>query len=465
MGPAKRSFRIALRGRQLESLNVATNRIASGLALIVATIALALAAVLGLWAYKSVTAPILHPDPQQVPSVTRSEPARKWAGAVARARQIVRADLIRQNLPGLSVAVGVDGDIVWAEGFGWANLENQLPVTPETRFRVADASKALTSAAVGLLLEKNRLHLDDEIQVYVPEFPKKQWPVTLRQLMAQVGGVGSDHDGDAPLSNTRSGDGNPARRCERTVDGLHLDDFAERELLFEPGTKYRPSSYGWVLVSAAVEAAAKQPFHAFMRSRVFEPLAMGDTTIDVWTEAIPARATFYFARFGLAGDTRYGPKPARQGDYSCYAGAAAFLSTPSDLVRFGMGIGSNPRQGSAARGGKLLNPDIVRQLQTPQRLASGEETGYGLGWTLETLSLASQPARMAGHGSKQGFIGGTTYLMTFPERGLVVAVMANISFADTKSIALNIAQSFAEHSVLSWRLRQCVDPCGQSFSR
>jgi serine beta-lactamase-like protein LACTB, mitochondrial len=413
---------------------VAQNRIPIWFALIVGAIGLLLAAMLGLWAYKRVTAPILHPDPQQVRSVTHSDPSRKWTDAVERGRHIMRAGLIQQNLPGLSVAIGVDGDIVWAEGFGWANLENQVPVAPDTGFRVADASKALTSAAVGLLLEKNTLHLDDDIQVHVPEFPKKPWPVTLRQLMAQVAGVPTDHGGEAPLSNPSSGEGSPARRCERTVDGLQLDNFGERKLLFEPGTKYSPSSYGWILVSAAVEAAANEPFFAFMRTQVFEPLGMRDTTIDVATEAIPARATFYWPLFGLAGDTRYGPKSARQGDHSCYAGAAAFLSTPSDLVRFGIGINS----------GKLLKPGTIQLLQTPQRLASGEETGYGLGWELETHPLAGQPTRMAGHGSKGEFIGGTTSLMTFPERGLVVAVMANMSFADTKSIALNIAQAFAE---------------------
>jgi serine beta-lactamase-like protein LACTB, mitochondrial len=103
-------------------------------------------------------------------------------------------------------------------------------------------------------------------------------------------------------------------------------------------------------------------------------------------------------------------------------------------VRFGIGINS----------GKLLKPGTVQLLQTLQRLPSGAETGYGLGWDLETLSRAGQPTRMAGHGSKEEFIGGTTYLMTFPERGIVVAVMSNISFADTESIALNIAQAFAE---------------------
>jgi serine beta-lactamase-like protein LACTB, mitochondrial len=416
---------------------VARNRIPTWLALTVGAIGLPFAAILGLWAYKSVTTPILHPDPQQVRSVSDSEPSQKWAGAVQRGRQLMRTGLTRQNLPGLSVAVGVEGDIAWAEGFGYTSLENQATVTPQTRFRVAEASKALTSAAVGLLLEKDVLHLDDEIQVRVPEFPRKPWPVTLRQLMAQVAGVTTDHGGEAPLSNASSDDGNPARRCERTVDGLQLDNFGERELLFEPGTKYSPSTYGWILVSAAVEAAADEPFFAFMRTQVFDALDMRDTTIDVATEAIPARATFYWPRFGLAGDTRYGPKPARQGDHSCYAGAAAFLSTPSDLARFGMGLNS----------GKLLKPGTVQQLHTPQRLSSGAETGYGLGWDLEMLPLAGQPTRMVGHGSNEAFIGGTTYLMTFPERGIVVAVMANISFADTKSIALNIAQAFAEQGL------------------
>jgi CubicO group peptidase (beta-lactamase class C family) len=332
------------------------------------------------------------------------------------------------------VAVGVDGDIVWAEGFGYAAVENKAVVTPQTRFRVADASTALTSAGVGLLLEKNTLDLDEEIQVRVPEFPKKQWPVTLRQLMAQVAGVPSEQGGgEEPLSNAPDYDGGPAPRCERTLDGLRINNFVQEKLLFEPGSKYSPTGQGWILVSRAIEAAAKEPFFAFIRTHVFEPLGMRDTTVDIATEAMPARAAFYSPGFDFGTDTRYGPKLARPGDYFCYAGAAAFLSTPSDLVRFGMGINS----------GKLLKPGTVRQFHTPQRLTSGAETGYGLGWDLETLPLAGQPTLMAGHGSRKDFIGATTSFMTFSERGIAVVVMSNISHADTKSIALNIAQAFA----------------------
>src|SRR5687768_9039478 len=120
----------------------------------------------------SATATPLHPDPQSVPTVTRSDPSRKWAGAVERGRQIMRAGLTEQNLPGLSVAVGIGGEMVWAEGFGWADLDNRVPVAPDTLFRIGTASTVLTSAAVGLLLEKGRLKLDEKIQTYVPQFPE-----------------------------------------------------------------------------------------------------------------------------------------------------------------------------------------------------------------------------------------------------------------------------------------------------
>ena len=391
------------------------------LALFVVAIGLLLAAILGLFAYMSTTATPLHPNPQDVPSVTRSAPLPKWADAVERGRQIVRAGLTEQNLPGLSVAVGVGVDIVWAEGFGWADLENRVKVTPDTRFRIGTASKALTSAAVGLLLEKDQVKLDDVIQTYVPEFPEKQWPVTLRQLMGHLAGVRNDGGDEGPLLSAR---------CERPVEGLQ--SFAKGSLLFEPGTQYRYSSYGWILVSAAVEAAADEPFLTFMRKQIFEPLGMDDTRADSVTEPIPDRATFYFPRF--AADPRYGLHLMREIDYSCYAGSSAFLSTPSDLVRFAMAINS----------GKLLQPATVQLLQSSQRLASGQETGYGLGWDLETVAVAGEQTHTVGHDGES--LGGmVASFMTLPGHGIVVSVTSNISYADTFAVAVKIAQAFAEH--------------------
>ena len=389
-------------------------------ALAVAAVGLLVAAILGLFAFMSTTATPLHPDPQKAPSVTRSDPARKWDAAVERGRHILRAGLTDQNLPGLSVAVGIGGEVVWSEGFGWADLEHKTPVEPATRFRIGTASTALTSAAAGLLLEKDRLKLDEKIQTYVPQFPEKAWPVTLRQLMAHVAGVRNDGGDEGPLLS---------RHCERPVEGL--EGFKDQKLLFEPGTEYSFSSYGWILVSAAVEAAAGARFLSFMRDRIFEPLGMADTRAESATDPIPDRATFYFPRF--AADPGYGLHLMRPIDYSCYAGASVFLSTPSDLVRFGMAI----------NGGRLLQPATVQLLQTPQRLASGEETGYGLGWDLETVTLAGEQTRWVGHdGTTLG--GMVASLMTFPRRGIVVSVMSNISYADTEALALQVAQGFAE---------------------
>ena len=398
------------------------NRSETWAALIVAAVGLLLVAIAGLWVYMSATATPLHPDPKDVPSVTHSVPLPQWTAAVEQGRQIVRARLIEQNLPGLSVAVGVAGDIVWAEGFGWADLDKRVPVAPDMTFRIGTTSVALTSVAVGLLLEKRRLSLDDSIQIQVPEFPKHQWPVTLRQLMGHTAGVANDGGDEGPLFT---------QSCERPVEALQFLSGHERELLFEPGTKYNYSSYGWIVVSAAVEAAAGEPFLTFMRKQIFEPLGMRDTKADSATEPIPNRVTPYFPRF--AADPRYGPDLMRPIDYSCYAGSSAFLSTPSDLVRFGIAINS----------GKLLQPATRQLLQTSQRLASGQETGYGLGWDLETVALAGEQTRSVGHDGES--LGGrVASLMTFPEHGIVVAVTSNISYADTFAVALNIAQAFAE---------------------
>jgi serine beta-lactamase-like protein LACTB, mitochondrial len=409
---------------------VLKNRTESWGALIVVAVGVLLAAIFGLWAYMGATATPLHPNPQDVPSVTHSDPPPEWANTVERGQQIVRAALTEQNLPGLSVAVGVGGDIVWAEGFGWADLEKRVPVAPNMRFRIGTASIALTSAAVGLLLEKGRLKLDELIQTYVPSFvqtyvpaiPEKQWPVTLRQLMGHMAGVPNDGGDEGPLFR---------ERCERPVDALQFFSGYERELLFEPGTRYHYSSYGWIMVSAAVEAAADEPFLTFMRKQIFRPLRLDDTMADSASEAIPDRATPYFPRF--AADPRYGLHLMRPIDYSCYAGSSAFVSTPSDLVRFGMAINS----------GKLLQPATVQLLQTSQRLPSGEETGYGLGWDLETVTLAGEQARAVGHDGES--LGGmVASLMTFPERGIVVSVTSNISYADTFAVGLKIGQAFAE---------------------
>ena len=398
---------------------MAKRRKNSWVPLIVGAVGLVLAAAVGVIAYLAATANPLHPNPEEIQSVTQSALPR-WDDAVEDGRELVRDSLTYQNLPGISVAVGINGDIVWAESFGWANLDERVAVLPDTPFRIGTASTALTSAAVGLLLEQGRLKLDDEIQQYVPTFPRKEGPVTLRQLMGHVSGVATDAGDQGPLF---------VHRCERPMDALPF--FAGLPLLFEPGTYFEYSSYGWILVSAAVEAAAGKPFLAFMREQIFEPLGMNGTVADSSTEPIADRATHYFPRFASNPDN--GLDVMRPVDYSCYSGAGVFLSTASDLVRFGMAINS----------GMLLRPGTVELLHTPLRVRSGTETGSGLGWDIETIALSERPTRVAGrNGDVLG--GQAATLLTSPKHRVVVAVLSNVSHAKTNMMAVGIAKAFAK---------------------
>jgi serine beta-lactamase-like protein LACTB len=126
------------------------------LALIVVGVGLLLAAIVGLFVYMSTTATPLHPDPQAAPSVAHAAPSREWAGALERGRRVMRAALTGQNLPGLSVAVGIAGDIVWAEGFGWADLENRTPVSPRTRFRIGHNGEVLGGMTTSFVTFRKR---------------------------------------------------------------------------------------------------------------------------------------------------------------------------------------------------------------------------------------------------------------------------------------------------------------------
>src|SRR5438046_10704789 len=132
------------------------SRIPTWVSLILLGVGLLVVGIPGLFVYMRGTATKVHPASQKFPSMMQSPPLAKWAGAAEQARQIVRTSISENNLAGLSIAVGIDGEIVWTEGFGFADIENGSPVTPRHRFRTGNASIDLTSAAIGLLFEKDR---------------------------------------------------------------------------------------------------------------------------------------------------------------------------------------------------------------------------------------------------------------------------------------------------------------------
>jgi len=334
--------------------------------------------------------------------------------------------------------VALDGELAWAEAFGWADLRERVPITPRTRFRIGGVSKPMTAAAVGLLHQRGLVDLDAPVQKYVPSFPEKRWPVTTRQLMGHVAGVGHYGAGEAAQINPDSAASRIGRRpnCKVVTDAFDL--FPADPLLFEPGTSYSYSSYGWILVSAVVEAAADEPFLDFMDREIFATLDMQDTMLDApggpvgrHGHTVPNRAGLYFPAFAMR--TRLGLQDAPNIDHTCLWGADGFISTPSDLIRFGVAMSQ----------GDLLEPDTIELLQTEGRLESGEATGYGLGWFVRRVSLNGSPVRAIGHGGSA--VGGSTSFLTFPDHGLVIAVTSNVSFAEDAvySLALATAEAFA----------------------
>ena len=262
---------------------------------------------------------------------------------------------------------------MWAEGFGWADLEKRVPVAPETRFRIGTASTALTSAAVGLLLEKDRLKLDDEIQAYVPAFPKKQWPVTLRQVMGHLAGVTSDGGDEGPLFGEHCG--RPVDALQHFAAGVAAVRAGDRVPLF--ALRLDPGERG----GRSRREGAVPHVHARARLR-----AAGHGRHD---EPIPRRsrprgtATSYFPRF--AANPRYGPDVMRERRLLVLRG---IQRVPVHPVRPGpLRDGHRQRQAAAALD-RPIAPDVA---------AAAFGTGDGLRpW------LGPRDRRAVGEGDARG---------------------------------------------------------------
>src|SRR5215467_6458360 len=203
-----------------------------------------------------------------------------YAKAKEQARAVAKEWLAR-GIPGLTLAVAVDGKIVYAEGFGYADLEQRVPVWPTTKFRIASDSKPLTAAGLMLLVEQGRIDLDAPVEKYVPSFPDKGAKITARLLAGHLAGIRHYRDDEFQI----------ARHYDSVLEGLEI--FAADPLVSPPGKEFHYSSYGFNLLSAVMESAAGENFLAYMRSHVFVPLGLRHTVADQTAEIIEQRARPY----------------------------------------------------------------------------------------------------------------------------------------------------------------------------
>lgn len=327
----------------------------------------------------------------------------------AKAREIERAisiEMSKQNIPGLSAALVLGKHVRWADGFGIADLENGVPVKTATVFRLASVSKPITAVAVMQLVEQGKMELNAPIQKYVPQFPRKQWPVTIRQLLAHQGGV-RHYRSDSEINSTR--------HYTDLIEPLKL--FRDDPLVFEPGTHYLYTTYGYCLLGAAVEAASGVKFAEYLRQRIFVPAGMRRVQPDDVYEIIPNRARGY--RKAPAGGLRNCPLA----DMSNKIPGGGLRGTAEDLVEFAVHV----------NGGTLLRPETVEQMYTRQKTRTGAPTPFGLGWQL----WDADGVRWVGHVGSQP--GAQSILLILPKEGFAVALLANLEGAVLERLAIQIA--------------------------
>ncbi len=333
----------------------------------------------------------------------------EYTKVVAESRALIDSVMRARNIPGLSIAVSVNGEVVWSQGFGYANIEQGTPVLTTTKFRIGSISKPITAAALGLLYERGLVDLDAPVQRYVPSFPEKQkGVVTTRLLAGHLAGM-RHYNGQEFLSSKRYGS---------VSEGLTI--FQDDTLLTPPGEQYSYSSYGWNLISAVIEGASGEDFLAYMTENVLRPIGMAHTVADHTDSIILGRSGFY----ERVNDDALMNAPYVDNSYKWAGGG--FLSTPEDLLRFA--------NAHLLRG--FLKPETLEVWWTSQRNTSGEEVGYGIGWSVDDMN----GNRVISHGG--GSVGGSCWLGIVPDAGVVMAITTNTSNGGFQPILGSVLQKF-----------------------
>jgi CubicO group peptidase (beta-lactamase class C family) len=298
----------------------------------------------------------------------------------------------KTDAPGCAVGVSHNGAIVYEHGYGMANLERGVPITPETVFPIASISKAFTSMSVLLAAEQGKLSLDDEVQKFIPEWVDREDHITIRHLLSHTSGLRDAFTllGWAPPSES-------AGQNEAIVRILAR----QRGLNFKPGTQYEYNNGGYNLLATILKRATGQSLRAFADANIFKPLGMTHSHFqDDPTMVVPNRASGYTR-------TIDGWSPAR-GDNGI-VGNAGMYSTAGDLLRWAQNF-ADLRIGS---------PALVAAMQTPAPLKDGTTTGGGMGFALgEYRGVRMIETAGGDHGM-------ATEVMLYPDQRLAVAVLCN----------------------------------------
>lgn len=316
------------------------------------------------------------------------------------------------NIPGVSVAVVENNAYEWSAGFGMADLENFVPATSQTLYRLASISKPITATAALLLWQQHKLDLDAPVQKYCPAFPQKDATITTRQVLGHLGGIRhykADSQDDLEVGNTRHFD-------DTIRSGLKF--FADDPLVAKPGTSFHYSTQGFTLVGCALEGASGEKYVDYVQKNILQPAGMLHTRTDDRFALIPYRTRFY--QKDKSGEI----KNADFLDSSYKVAGGGWLSSADDMARFAVALLTD----------RLLLRSARDLMWTSLKTADGKETGYALGWgTGKDLGVPDVE-----HGGGQQ--GTSTFILMVPERKAGVIVLMNIESADSSGLATELVK-------------------------
>ncbi len=327
----------------------------------------------------------------QAASAPASVPAPALAARLADFDGWVAQRMDKARIPGVTVGFS-QGDVEWVKGYGYADLENRVPATARSSYRLASVTKPMTAVAILQLVEQGKIDLDAPVQTYVPYFPVKPFPVTVRQLLGHLGGIDAYRDSKAEKHFKEHKD---------TRQSIAV--FEQFDLIAEPGTRFRYTSYGYNLLGAVIESASGESYGGYMRRHVWGPLGMDTIVMDDPDAVIAHRARGY----RLDGKEW---KNAEFVDISSRFSAGGTRASVPDMLAFGRGVHE----------GKILSAASVAAMVQPMVTRAGRLTDYGMGW--EVVPTGGRYA-IAHSGQQPETV---TYLYSFPSRKLTLAVAANL---------------------------------------
>ncbi len=329
-----------------------------------------------------------------------------------RVTALVEANMAARKTPALSIAILKDHQIVYSRAFGTADIENNLPATSESLFRTGSIAKPLAAVAALTLADAGKLDLDAPVQQYCPDFPKKQWTITTRELLSHTAGI-RHYKGEETLSTVHY----PTMSAAFAI-------FANDPLLFEPSTQYSYSTYAYTIVGCVIEGIAHQSYYDYLAAHVLKPAGMTHTFVDDQFAIVPHRVRGYQ---NVKGQIRNaGPM-----DSSYKIPGGGLVTTAEDLVRFE----------DAMLGGKLIKPQTREAawtpLPVPDASSPDKPSKYGLGWMVGTRG----GHKVVGHsGSQQGC---NTAMGVVPDQNFAIAILTNYEGGSPQGLVDQILEEFA----------------------